>query len=415
MDVRPRNQAVAEFNTGSVTRNNNDHVLSFDGTMMGISSASQDPADGNRSVVWVLPATGGEPKRVTANSPSSPHGWSPDKKWLFYTGQRNNELDLYKISVDGGEEIRLTTTEGVDDGSELTPDGQWICFNSNRSGHMQIWRMKPDGSDQQQITFDRFNNWFPHISPDGKSMVIISYGEDIQSGDHPFYGIYLRHLALDGSNAKSLTCSAARARSTCRRGLRTAGRSRSSATRRSAPRRSLSLRRALTRGRGPPIACVLLFADAPSRVDRTMTRTPSSPFVTRRWARAASYAGGVRWVRPRFARGAFPRNLDGEPPRRTGGAPAQPPAGGSGGGGGAEGASGGDGVAPESGFVWLGVAPGASGSGVADGAEAAGSGEVAGSGFGSRRRSRARSSSGRRRAEVARSLGSGSVEAAHSS
>ena len=58
---------------------------------------------------------------------------------------------------------------------------------------MQIWRMKPDGSDQQQITFDRFNNWFPHIAPDGKSMVIISYGEDIQSADHPFYKhVYLR-------------------------------------------------------------------------------------------------------------------------------------------------------------------------------------------------------------------------------
>ena len=171
--------------------------------MLGISSASQDPADDNRSVVWVLPATGGEPKRVTPKSPSYLHGWSLDKQWLFYTGQRNNELDIYKISVDGGEEIRLTTTEGVDDGSELTPDGQWLYFNSNRSGHMQIWRMKPDGSDQQQITFDRFNNWFPHIAPDGKSMVIISYGEDIPSGDHPFYKhVYLRHLALDGSNAE---------------------------------------------------------------------------------------------------------------------------------------------------------------------------------------------------------------------
>jgi TolB protein len=196
-------RAVSEFNTGFATRNNNDHVLSFDGTMMGISHHSQDAEDKGRSVIYVLPGNGGEPKRVTANSPSYLHGWSPDKKWLFYTGQRNNELDIYKISVDGGEEIRLTTTEGVDDGSELTPDGQWIYFNSNRSGHMQIWRMKPDGSEQQQMTHDRFNNWFPHISPDGKTMVIISYGEDIQSGDHPFYKhVYLRHMNIDGSNAK---------------------------------------------------------------------------------------------------------------------------------------------------------------------------------------------------------------------
>jgi TolB protein len=197
-------RVVAELPTGRATRNNNDHVLSADGTMLGISSQhSQESGDNGRSVIYVLPVTGGEPTRVTPNSPSYLHGWSLDKQWLFYTGQRNNELDIYKIAVSGGEEVRLTTTEGVDDGSELTPDGQWLYFNSNRSGHMQIWRMKPDGSNQQQITSDRFNNWFPHIAPDGKSMVIISYGEDIASGDHPFYKhVYLRHMALDGSNAK---------------------------------------------------------------------------------------------------------------------------------------------------------------------------------------------------------------------
>jgi TolB protein len=196
-------RAVSELPTGFATRNNNDHVLSFDGTMMGISHHSQDTGDNGRSVIYVLPAAGGEPRRVTANAPSYLHGWSPDKRWLFYTGQRNNELDIYKVSVDGGQEHRLTTAEGVDDGSELTPDGQWLYFNSNRSGHMQIWRMKPDGSEQQQVTFDRFNNWFPHIAPDGKRMVIISYGEDVASGDHPFYRhVYLRHMGIDGSNPK---------------------------------------------------------------------------------------------------------------------------------------------------------------------------------------------------------------------
>ena len=39
---------------------------------------------------------------------------------------------------------------------------------------MQIWRMRPDGSEQEQITNDGFNNWFPHISPDGKWIVYIS-------------------------------------------------------------------------------------------------------------------------------------------------------------------------------------------------------------------------------------------------
>ena len=154
-------------------------------------------------MVFTLPSAGGTPKRITANSPSYLHGWSPDKQWLIYTGLRNNELDIYKISAEGGDEIRLTTADGVDDGSEYTPDGQWIYFNSTRTGRMQIWKMKPDGSEQTQVTNDAFNNWFPHIAPDGKSMVVISYGQDVAPGDHPFYKhVYLRTLQMDGSNPK---------------------------------------------------------------------------------------------------------------------------------------------------------------------------------------------------------------------
>ena len=194
-------RAVTEMNTGFATRNNNDHVLSFDGTLMGISHHSAD--DNGRSVIYTLPSTGGTPNRITANSPSYFHSWSPDNKWLIYTGQRDNALDIYKISADGGDEIRLTTAHGVDDGSEYTPDGQWIYFNSTRAGRMQIWKMKPDGTEQTQVTDDEFNNWFPHIAPDGKSMVVISYGQDVMPGDHPFYKhVYLRHLQMDGSRPK---------------------------------------------------------------------------------------------------------------------------------------------------------------------------------------------------------------------
>ena len=43
---------------------------------------------------------------------------------------------------------------------------------------MQLWRMKPDGSAPEQLTSDDFNNWFPHVSPDGKWIAFISYHQD---------------------------------------------------------------------------------------------------------------------------------------------------------------------------------------------------------------------------------------------
>jgi len=83
-------------------------------------------------------------------TPSYWHGWSPDGKTLAFCGERNNEFDVYSIPVEGGEETRLTTAPGLDDGPEYSPDGKYIYFNSVRSGLMQIWRMKPDGSDRSR-------------------------------------------------------------------------------------------------------------------------------------------------------------------------------------------------------------------------------------------------------------------------
>jgi Tol biopolymer transport system component len=189
------------INTGFATRNNNDHVLSFDGKMMGISHHSAD--DNGNSIIYTLPATGGVPKRVTAKGPSYLHGWSPDSKWLVFAGLRDSVFDVYKISADGGDEIKLTTTAGVDDGPEYTPDGSYIYFNSARTGRMQIWRMRPDGSGQEQVTNDGFNNWFPHISPDGRWIVYIAFPPEIPAGEHPFYKhVLLRLMPVGGGPAR---------------------------------------------------------------------------------------------------------------------------------------------------------------------------------------------------------------------
>jgi TolB protein len=194
-------RAAEPINTGFATRNNNDHVLSFDGRTMAISHHAVE--DSGASIVYTLPATGGTPSRVTAKGPSYLHGWSPDGRWLVYVGQRNEEFDVYKIPVTGGQEIRLTSAPGLDDGPEFTPDGKYIYFNSARSGRMQIWRMRPDGSGQEQITNDGFNNWFPHISPDAKWIAYISFPPDVAADDHPFYKhVLIRLMPIGGGSSR---------------------------------------------------------------------------------------------------------------------------------------------------------------------------------------------------------------------
>ena len=190
---------IEQVDTGFATNNNNDHVLSFDGKTLGISHHGED--GGSR--VYVLPANGGTPELVTPRAPSYLHGWSPDGAWLTYTAERDGDYDIYKIPSVGGDEVRLTTSEGLDDGSEYAPDGRHIYFNSARSGRMELWRMRADGSEQEQLTEDEFNNWFPHLSPDGRTIVFLSFQSDVDPSDHPFYRqVFLRMMPVGGGEPR---------------------------------------------------------------------------------------------------------------------------------------------------------------------------------------------------------------------
>ena len=190
------------IDTGTNTRNNNDHVLSFDGTMLGISDQSQPGG----SAVYTVPLTGGTPKRITPNTPSYMHSWSPDGTILVYTGGRNGEFDIYAMNADGSaSERNLTNNKGLDDGPEYSPDGKFIYFNSVRSGSMQIWRMKPDGADPEQITNDGWNNWFPHLSPDGQWIAFISFPKEVDPADHPYYKhVMLRVMPAAGGAPRTI-------------------------------------------------------------------------------------------------------------------------------------------------------------------------------------------------------------------
>jgi tricorn protease-like protein len=201
----PRQGGTPEVvDTGFAVKLNNDHGLSPDGEWLVISDQTR-----GASTIYHLPARGGTPRQVTAKSPSYWHGWSPDGKTLAYCAERNGNYDVYTIATDATnsvEETRLTTADGLDDGPDYSPDGKTIYFNSFRSGRMAIWRMNADGSDQRQMTNDEeFGDWFAHPSPDGKTLVFVSFHASVGSDHPPNKEVALRTLPAEGGEAKLLT------------------------------------------------------------------------------------------------------------------------------------------------------------------------------------------------------------------
>jgi TolB protein len=195
------------IDSGHLRDLNNDHVLSPDGATLYVSSD-----DGH---LYALPVSGGAPRRVS-NQHDHPHhyylhGISPDGATLSYVAVedrgRGRQINIYTIPAAGGPDTRLSDVGYPNDGPEYSPDGNWIYFSSERAatqpGHAQCFRMKPDGTGIEQLTFDERVNWFPHVSPDGQSIVYISYPTGTLG--HPAdKDVILRFMRPDGSGQRDI-------------------------------------------------------------------------------------------------------------------------------------------------------------------------------------------------------------------
>jgi TolB protein len=174
---------ATSIDIGNATDCTGSHGLSRDGKWLAITCTTPDHPGRRVYIVpgtgAIAPATGGAPRMVTANPDSYFHSWSPDGKTILFTRPAHGALNIFAISPDGGAETALTTGNGVSDDPDFSADGQWIYFNSDRAGGMQIWRMRADGSQPEQVTFDEKHNWTAHPSPDGKSILILSYEKDV--------------------------------------------------------------------------------------------------------------------------------------------------------------------------------------------------------------------------------------------
>jgi TolB protein len=173
----------------------NDHALSWDGKQVAFTAIKLPMPAKIRSAadipnpILVMNLDGSSAHQVHMGWL---HGWSPDGKYLVYTGTLQDSANIYRIDADGSGELRMTSGKAADDGPEYSADDKWVYFCSKRSGKWDGWRMPaegagPDDKLAEQITHGKdTQDWFPHISPDGKWLYTVSYPMD--HPDHNFIG-----------------------------------------------------------------------------------------------------------------------------------------------------------------------------------------------------------------------------------
>lgn len=194
--MAPRAQV---FDTGEAMRLNNDHGISPDGTTLFLT----DKTETGKACIYRMPYAGGELVRLTEDIPSYWHGVAPNGAWIAYAGFRDNVCQIMYAPACGGNERILT--EGFDhcDGPDVSADGKWIWFNGERNGHVDLWRMWRDGSQLERMTWDDRVNWFPHPSPDGTHVLYLSYAPGTKG--HPANRqVQLRLMPAEGGASREI-------------------------------------------------------------------------------------------------------------------------------------------------------------------------------------------------------------------
>ncbi|HEX6127094.1 MAG TPA: winged helix-turn-helix domain-containing protein [Pyrinomonadaceae bacterium] len=214
-------QGAQEIQLTSGGMNNFQPAYSPDSSRLAFYSAS-------RGGIWVIPASGGVPKRLT-DFGSNPT-WSPDGSAIAFQSDPLNDFSasvrnamppstLWVVAADGTSTPQQITQVGNPPGGhgapDWSPDGKRIVFDSNDWSASGLWSVAADGSDLRMV-FDKeaYEGGRQSVTasdaifaPDGKAIFFVGdVGQSIQ-----FVPIDSDGRAV-GSPSKVFDASATRAR-----------------------------------------------------------------------------------------------------------------------------------------------------------------------------------------------------------
>lgn len=103
--------------------------------------------------IFIQDMGSGEVRRLTySGSYNTQPSWSPSGDKIVYTSlQKNNEINIFAINVDGSGLVQLTGGSGNNEYPSWSPDSGMIVFASNRQGKRKLYVMNADGSNQRSL------------------------------------------------------------------------------------------------------------------------------------------------------------------------------------------------------------------------------------------------------------------------
>jgi len=152
--------------------------------------------------LYVIPSTGGMPKRLTFDSRwiKGAPTWTPDGRDIVFSSGRGGSIGLWRVSASGGAPRPVEGVGATAFHPSVSPKGDQLVYQQV-SARENIWRLNLKDEKHRQgppvmLGLKKGRNWRPHFSPDGKRFVFESNG----LGYSEIYA-----CDSDGSNCDQLT------------------------------------------------------------------------------------------------------------------------------------------------------------------------------------------------------------------
>jgi tricorn protease len=135
--------------------------------------------------LWIASREGGAARRLTSHLGDELYPkFSPDGKWIAFTGEYDGNPDVYVISAEGGEPRRLTFHPSNDIVLGWTPDGKNILFRSDRYSappgrFTKLFLVSPQGGIPKPLPVPRGD--LTSFSPDGTKIAYIETSQEFRT------------------------------------------------------------------------------------------------------------------------------------------------------------------------------------------------------------------------------------------
>src|SRR5712664_3518931 len=135
--------------------------------------------------LWIASREGGAARRLTSHVGDELYPkFSPDGKWIAFTGEYDGNPDVYVISAEGGEPKRLTFHPGNDIVLGWTPDGKDILFRSDRFSappgrYTKLFLVSPQGGPAKALQVPRAS--LTTFSSDGTRIAYLETSQEFRT------------------------------------------------------------------------------------------------------------------------------------------------------------------------------------------------------------------------------------------